>query len=156
MCEDAVKVEWIPAHLQKDSEAKVDVYFDSRIVEGKNGVLVSFFRGRELVRLAKTGDPNAEIFITEEFYNELKAKGGVPQKDDILITAVGTLGKVYVVQGNQEVYCRSCLLCMGIYVQFVWIWRTCSRWLVCRANRIGKKKPVHYEKVRNEACIARV
>ncbi len=77
---------------------------------------IPFFRGRELVRLAKTGDPNAEVFITEEFYNELKEKGGVPQKDDILITAVGTLGKVYVVQGTKKFYYKDAyILCLDNY-----------------------------------------
>lgn len=77
---------------------------------------IPFFRGRELVRLAKTGDPNAEIYITEELYNELKEKGGVPKKDDILITAVGTLGKVYVVQGTKRFYYKDAyILCLDNY-----------------------------------------
>ncbi len=77
---------------------------------------IPFFRGRELVRLAKTGDPNAEIYITEEFYTELKEKGGVPKKDDILITAVGTLGKVYVVQGTKRFYYKDAyILCLDNY-----------------------------------------
>jgi ribosomal protein L24E len=44
---EPVKVEWIPAHLYHDVEAKVDVYFDSRVREGKNGRKIGFFRGRE-------------------------------------------------------------------------------------------------------------
>lgn len=77
---------------------------------------IPFLRGRELVRLAKTGDPNAEIFITEEFYNELKNKGGVPKKDDILISAVGTLGKVYVVKGIKPFYYKDAyILCLDNY-----------------------------------------
>ena len=77
---------------------------------------IPFFRGRELVRLAKTGDPNAEVFITEEFYAELNEKGGVPKKDDILITAVGTLGKVYVVQGTKKFYYKDAyILCLDNY-----------------------------------------
>ena len=77
---------------------------------------IPFFRGRELVRLAKTGDPNAEIFISEEFYNELKNKGGVPKKDDILISAVGTLGKVYVVKGTKPFYYKDAyILCLDNY-----------------------------------------
>ena len=48
MSEERIKIEWIPAHLMRDSEAKVDVYFDSRVREGKNGRKIGFFRGREL------------------------------------------------------------------------------------------------------------
>lgn len=77
---------------------------------------IPFFRGRELVRLAKTGDPKAEIFITEDFYNELKSKGGVPKKNDILISAVGTLGKVYVVRGTKKFYYKDAyILCLDNY-----------------------------------------
>ena len=68
------------------------------------------------MRLAKTGNPNAEIFISEEFYNELKDKGGVPKKDDILISAVGTLGKVYVVRGTKQFYYKDAyILCLDNY-----------------------------------------
>ena len=45
---EKVKVEWIPAKLPRDSEAKVDMYFDSRVCDGKNGRKIGFFRGREL------------------------------------------------------------------------------------------------------------
>lgn len=77
---------------------------------------IPFFRGRELVRLSKTGDPKAEVFITEEFYNSLKEKGGVPKKDDILISAVGTLGKVYVVKGTHKFYYKDAyILCLDNY-----------------------------------------
>ena len=68
---------------------------------------IPFFRGRELVRLAKTGDPDAEIFISRELYEINKAKGGVPQKGDLLVTAVGTLGKVYIVKGTKPFYYKD-------------------------------------------------
>ncbi len=68
---------------------------------------IPFFRGRELVRLAKTGNPDAEIFISRELYEINKEKGGVPQKGDLLVTAVGTLGKVYIVKGTQPFYYKD-------------------------------------------------
>ena len=74
---------------------------------------IPFLRGRDLVRLAKTGDPKAEIFISPELYERNKAKGGVPQKGDILISAVGTLGKVYVVKGTKLFYYKDAyILCL--------------------------------------------
>lgn len=73
---------------------------------------IPFFRGRELVQLAKTGTVDFDIYISRELYEENKAKGGVPQKDDILISAVGTLGKVYVVKGTHEFYYKDAyILC---------------------------------------------
>lgn len=68
---------------------------------------IPFLRGRELVRLAKTGNPEAEIFISQELYEQNKAKGGVPQKGDLLVTAVGTLGKVYIVKGTHSFYYKD-------------------------------------------------
>ena len=72
---------------------------------------IPFFRGRELVQLIKTGNVNPEIFINEELYNNVK-EFGLPQKDDILISAVGTIGKVYIVKGTNPFYYKDAyILC---------------------------------------------
>ena len=78
---------------------------------------VPFLRGRELVKLSKTGELTSDVFIEESFYEELKNKGGIPKKDDILITAVGTLGKTYVVNGNEGKYYYkdAYILCLENY-----------------------------------------
>ena len=68
------------------------------------------------MRLSKTGDPKAEVFITEEFIIHFKEKKVSSQKDDILISAVGTLGKVYVVKGTQKFYYKDAyILCLDNY-----------------------------------------
>lgn len=84
---------------------------------------IPFLRGRELIRLAKAGDPEAEIFISEELYQKNKEKGGVPQKDDLLVTAVGTIGKVYVVKGTKPFYYKDAYILRfnnfgGVYPKF--------------------------------------
>ena len=72
---------------------------------------VPFFRGRELIQLIKTGNVNPEIYISEKLYNEVK-NFGLPQKDDILISAVGTIGRVYIVKGNKPFYYKDAyILC---------------------------------------------
>lgn len=78
---------------------------------------VPFLRGRELVQLSKTGLLKSDVFIAEKFYEELKCKGGIPKKDDVLITAVGTLGKVYVVKGDEGkfYYKDAYILCLENY-----------------------------------------
>jgi hypothetical protein len=43
-----LKAEWVPGHIDYEGRAKVSQYFDSRVVPGKNGGLIGFFRGREL------------------------------------------------------------------------------------------------------------
>ena len=73
---------------------------------------IPFFRGRELVQLCKTGNVNFEIYISSELYEENKRKGGVPKKDDILVSAVGTLGFAYVVKGDRPFYYKDAyILC---------------------------------------------
>ena len=73
---------------------------------------IPFFRGRELVQLCKTGNVDFEIYISEKMYEENKRKGGVPQKNDILVSAVGTLGFAYVVKGNKPFYYKDAyILC---------------------------------------------
>ncbi len=73
---------------------------------------IPFFRGRELVELCKTGNVNPEIFISEELYEQNREKGGVPQKNDLLVSAVGTLGYVHIVEGTRKFYYKDAyILC---------------------------------------------
>lgn len=74
---------------------------------------IPFLRGRELVQLSQNGKlDKPEIFITEDFYNELIKKSGIPQKDDILVSAVGTLGRCYIVKETDRFYYKDAyILC---------------------------------------------
>ena len=77
---------------------------------------IPFFRGRDLVQLSKNGDVNPEVFISEELYKKNKAKAGVPQKDDILLSAVGSIGKTYIVKGTKPFYYKDAyILCLENY-----------------------------------------
>ena len=74
---------------------------------------VPFLRGRELVQLSKYGKFDIEICIDEELYEILKEKSGIPQKDDILVSAVGTIGKVYIVKETDKFYYKDAyILCL--------------------------------------------
>ena len=48
-----------------------------------------------------------ELFISEGRYNEIKEKFGVPNQGDILITAIGTIGEIYVVTGARDFYFKD-------------------------------------------------
>lgn len=61
---------------------------------------VPFFRAREIVILADKGKVDNELFIDQELYDLYKRQYGVPQAGDVLVTGVGTLGRLYVVQSN--------------------------------------------------------
>lgn len=59
---------------------------------------VPFYRGKEIT-LKRNGKSITDIlYISEEHYEEIKNKYGVPNIGDILLTAVGTLGNSYMVQ----------------------------------------------------------
>ncbi len=68
---------------------------------------VPFYRAREIVKLAKQGFVNNELFISEEMYSQYSKKYGIPKENDIMITGVGTLGICYVVQKNDKFYFKD-------------------------------------------------
>lgn len=68
---------------------------------------VPFYRARELAVLSESGTVNNELFITQKLYDAYKRTYGVPDVGDILVTGVGTLGKVYVVAGDHEFYFKD-------------------------------------------------
>ncbi|MGX1113818.1 type I restriction enzyme S subunit [Pseudoalteromonas sp. MBR-15] len=68
---------------------------------------VPFYRGREITKLSKNGFINNELYITEELYSEFKSKHGVPIANDIMITAIGTIGNSYVVKKSDKFYFKD-------------------------------------------------
>ena len=84
-----------------------DVVSASRVHQSDwktNGI--PFYRAREIGRLSERGFVNNELFISEELYNKL-SKNGVPKANDLMITAVGTLGKTYIVKDNDKFYYKD-------------------------------------------------
>lgn len=68
---------------------------------------VPFYRGREVTRLACFGFVDNELFITEEHFAELSNVYGVPRVDDIVITAIGTIGNAYIVRHSDRFYFKD-------------------------------------------------
>ena len=74
---------------------------------------IPFIRAREIVELIKTNHLSPTVYIAESLYEQLKETSSVPQKDDILITGVGSIGKVYVVKGTAPFYYKDAtVLCL--------------------------------------------
>ena len=67
---------------------------------------VPFYRAREIGKLADTGSVDNELFITEALYTEFSS-GGVPHPGDLMVTAVGTLGKTYIVKDSDRFYYKD-------------------------------------------------
>lgn len=68
---------------------------------------VPFYRARELAVLGESGTVVNELYITREKYEAFKAAYGVPATGDMLVTGVGTLGKVYVVTEGDVFYFKD-------------------------------------------------
>lgn len=67
---------------------------------------VPFYRAREIGKLADTGSVDNELFITEAQYTEFSSSG-VPHPGDLMVTAVGTLGKTYIVKDGDRFYYKD-------------------------------------------------
>ena len=68
---------------------------------------IPFFRGKEVSLLKNREKIEDLLFISENKYEEIKVKYGVPSKNDILITAVGTLANTYRVPNNDKFYFKD-------------------------------------------------
>ena len=68
---------------------------------------VPFIRGQEISDNSISSSEKFNCYISEERYNEIKNQYGVPQKNDILITAVGTIGNLYLVEEDKKFYFKD-------------------------------------------------
>lgn len=71
----------------------------------KNGI--PFYRIKEVKELAHNNAISLELFISNDRYTEIKNTFGVPKIGDILMTAVGTIGEIYVVKDNAKFYFKD-------------------------------------------------
>ncbi len=68
---------------------------------------IPFYRAREIAKLAAFGFVDNELFISQDQYEEYKQSSGAPNPGDIMVTAVGTIGKAYVVKKNDVFYYKD-------------------------------------------------
>ena len=69
---------------------------------------IPFIRGKEITD-GSLNNPNThfDCYISEELFNSIKEQKGAPQKGDILITAVGTIGNVLKVDTDRDFYFKD-------------------------------------------------
>ena len=70
---------------------------------------IPFYRAREIVKLSNYGFVNNELFIDSSKYDDLKSNSPftIPITGDIMISAVGTIGKTYIVKDNDIFYYKD-------------------------------------------------
>lgn len=89
---------------------------------------VPFYRGKEISEKQRSSSEVSNlIYISKEKFKEIKDKYGVPQKGDLLLTSVGTIGNPYLVKENEEFYFKDGNLTwfrnfQGINGQWLYYW----------------------------------
>lgn len=68
---------------------------------------VPFYRGKEITQLSKGEKISTELFISDERYFDIKSKYGIPKIGDILITSVGTIGSIWIVDTELPFYFKD-------------------------------------------------
>lgn len=67
---------------------------------------VPFYRSKEIIEKSSGTEISEPLYISPVVYENIKNKYGVPQKGDVLLTSVGTIGIPYVVK-DEEFYFKD-------------------------------------------------
>jgi type I restriction enzyme, S subunit len=68
---------------------------------------IPFYRSKEIKELSHGKKTSVNLFISIQRYEEIKQKFDVPKKGDLLLTAVGTIGEMYIVKNDEEFYFKD-------------------------------------------------
>lgn len=68
---------------------------------------IPFYRSKEVIERSKGLPISVELFISPERYSEIKEKFGIPNIGDILVTAVGTIGKIWSIDTDEKFYFKD-------------------------------------------------
>ena len=68
---------------------------------------IPFYRTKEIKELSNGKNITLELFISRDKYNEIKKSFGVPQINDLLMSAVGTIGEIMVIENDDEFYFKD-------------------------------------------------
>ena len=68
---------------------------------------IPFYRSKEIIELGNGQEPSVELFISKKQYECIRKTNGVPCKGDILMSAVGTIGKMWIVDGRKDFYYKD-------------------------------------------------
>ena len=78
------------------------IYKNEYVKEG-----IPFYRTKEIKEIANGQPISLELYISTERYMEIKKKYGVPQINDILVSAVGTIGEMMIVKDDNPFYFKD-------------------------------------------------
>ena len=85
---------------------------------------VPFYRAREIAVMGEGVPAPKDLYISEKMYEQYSKQYGAIKENDVLITGVGTLGKVYVVKKDDRFYFKD-----GNIIWLQWNGRYSSQFL---------------------------
>ncbi|AYM99752.1 restriction endonuclease subunit S [Chryseobacterium sp. 3008163] len=88
---------------------------------------IPFYRSKEIIENYKGEDISNELFITNEKYEIIKDKYGIPNENDIILTSVGTIGIPFIVDKRKFYFKDGNLI-----------------WLHCGNSKILDSKYLYY------------
>ena len=56
---------------------------------------------------AFNGTDNERVFISQELFEELSSRSGVPERGDVMVTGGGSVGTPYIVPDNKPLYTKD-------------------------------------------------
>lgn len=68
---------------------------------------IPFYRSKEIIDLFNHSTIQNTLYISEQKYEVIKSRFGVPQKGDLLLTSVGTVGIPYLVENDEKFYFKD-------------------------------------------------
>ncbi len=78
------------------------IFFSEYISAG-----IPFYRSKEVIEKFNNKSVSTELFISKERFEDIKQKFGVPQRGDILLTSVGTLGVPFLIEDDTDFYFKD-------------------------------------------------
>lgn len=68
---------------------------------------IPFYRTKEIKELSNGKSISLELFISRDRYKQIKQSFGVPKIGDLLMSAVGTIGEIMVIEDENEFYFKD-------------------------------------------------
>ena len=101
-----------------------------------------FYRAREIIELSKNGHVDNDLFISPDMYKKYSEKYGAPKENDLLVTGVGTIGKLYIVPKNSKFYIKDGNivwfkdknLVSGVFIKYLFLTRYIEKQLIDNAS----------------------
>jgi type I restriction enzyme S subunit len=78
------------------------IYANEYVSEG-----IPFYRSKEVIEKSNDKSISVELYISNDKYEQIKRKYGIPKKGDMLLTAVGTIGEIWIVDTEEPFYYKD-------------------------------------------------